>query len=180
LGVGSSTFIDDVPVRALPLIARHERGDVVLHHAHQRRVVVDRVNPVRELRVPHQRMAAHLLAILGGEVGNLIRSAEAELSAIGLRGIPLHGVLRRDGSELGALDDVLLGVVVADGQRSTNVRPAARNHGGIEGRGLTGPKTKSGDGRRAAGQSQSGGESREQHRQSLRHKANLYTAMLSF
>jgi hypothetical protein len=110
------TLVDNVPVRALSLVSAHYSVDVVLHHAHQRRVIVDLVYPSRQLRIPYKSMASHLLVVLRGKVGNLVGATEAELSAVWLGGIPLHSILRCDGTELGTLDEVLFSVVVADGQ----------------------------------------------------------------
>lgn len=110
------TFVDYIPVSALATVSAHYLLDVVLHHAHERSVVVDLVDPVWELAVPDQRVASHLLAILRGKVCNGIGIAPVKLVAVGLSGIPLHSVLRRDGAEFRAADDVLLRIVVADGQ----------------------------------------------------------------
>lgn len=107
-------------MRAFSLVPGHHGVDVVLHHAHQGGVVVDLVHPVWQLGVPHEGVAAHLLSVLRRPVGNLVGAAEAELSTVGLGGIPLHGIFGCDGAELG-LDNVLFAVVVANGERSTDV-----------------------------------------------------------
>lgn len=118
---------------ALPLVVAHDGLDVVGHDLHQGRVAVDVGDPAGELAVPDEGVASHLLAVLGGEVGDLVGAAEGELALVGLGGIPLHGILRGDGAELVlVLDDVLLLVVVADRQGRADVLPATGNHGGIE------------------------------------------------
>jgi len=84
------TFINNIPMRALPLIPPHNLLNMIRHHLHQRLVVVDLVDPLRQLGVPDERVAAHLLAVLGGEVGDLVGAAPVELAAVGLRGVPFH------------------------------------------------------------------------------------------
>jgi hypothetical protein len=101
------TLIDNIPVRALSLVPSHDLLDVVLHNAYQRRVVVDLVDPTRQLAVPYKRVASHLLAalhslvyncrqvgvcniLLLGVVGNLVSAVEVELSTVGLGSIPFH------------------------------------------------------------------------------------------
>jgi hypothetical protein len=75
---------------------------------------------------------SYLLIVLGRKVRNSICISPVELATVGLCGIPFHGILRCDGTKLGAADDVLLGVVIADSQRSTNVGATARFDGSIE------------------------------------------------
>jgi hypothetical protein len=157
------TFINDVPVGAFALVSSHDGLNMVLHDAHEGSVVVDLVDPVGQLRVPDQSMAAHLLAILGCKVGDLVGVTEAELSTIWLCCVPLHRILRCDAAEF-RLDEVRLGVVIANRQRSTNVRATTRNHCSLKSRSLTRLKAEGRDSSCAAGQRQSGGESREQHR----------------
>lgn len=93
---------------ALPTVSSHDLVDVVGHDLDQGGVVEAAVgHPTRELRVPDKSMAANVLAVLACPVHVLIGGAPVELPAVRLGGIPLLGVLRRDGAELAA-DDVLL------------------------------------------------------------------------
>jgi hypothetical protein len=92
-------------VGTLALIASHDRLDVIFHNAHQGGIVVDLAHPARQLAVPHQGMASHLLPILCRKVGYLIGTVEAELTPVGLGGIPLHSILGCDGTKFG-LDDI--------------------------------------------------------------------------
>lgn len=58
---------------------------------------------------------SYLLIVLGRKVRNSICLSPIELAPIGLCGVPLHSILRRNGTEFRTADDVLLGVVIADG-----------------------------------------------------------------
>ena len=141
-------------MRTLPLIPSHNLLDMILHHTHHfvsvydvsiyltstptwesltRRVIINRIHPLRQLTIPDQRMAPHLLFILRRKIRNRVGVGPAELPAVGLRGIPLHGVFGRDGTELCAFNKVLLRVVRADGQRGADVGAAPGEHGGVEG-----------------------------------------------
>jgi len=127
------TLVDHVPVGALPLVLAHDGVDVVGHDVDQGGIVEAALgDPGGQLRVPHEGMAADLLAVLDGPVDVLVGAGEGELAAAGLGGVPLLGVLGRDGAEL-ALDDGLLGGVAAQGQGGTNVLAAGSHHGRVEG-----------------------------------------------
>lgn len=43
------TLVDNIPVRALSLVPSHNGLDVILHYTHQRRVVIDLINPIGKL-----------------------------------------------------------------------------------------------------------------------------------
>ena len=58
------TLIYNIPVCAFALVSSHDLLDVVLHNTYQRRVVVDLVNPARQLAVPYKRVASHLFAAM--------------------------------------------------------------------------------------------------------------------
>lgn len=93
------TFVDNIPVRAFSSVPSHDLVDVVLHDIHQRSIVVNLVYPARQLAVPDQCMASHLLAVLRREVRNCISSAPVELILVRLSCVPFHRILRRDGAE---------------------------------------------------------------------------------
>lgn len=160
----------------LPLVSSHDLLDVVLHDTHQRCIVVDLAYPIRQLAVPHQSVTTQLLVILRGEVGNLIGIAPAELTATGLSSIPFHGIFGRNGTKLGALDQVLLGVVRADRERSANIRTTLRNDGGIKCGGLAGFETVRWNGRDAAGKCQRSCQTVEQHRDCYEENACIVRA----
>ena len=127
------TFVNHIPVVALPLVAPHDRVDVVRHDLDQRRVVEVAVGyPVGQLRVPDEGVAAQVLLVLRRPVDVLVGGAKVELAAVRLGLVPFLGVLGRDGAEF-ALDDVLLLLVVANGQRGADVFAAGGHHGGVEG-----------------------------------------------
>ncbi len=64
---------------------------------------------------------SYLLSILRRKVRNSICIAPVELAPVGFCSIPFHSILGCDGTKLGAANDVLLGVVIANGQRGANV-----------------------------------------------------------
>jgi len=120
-------------VGALPLVPPHQLVDVVGHDRDQGGVVEVAVgDPAGQLRVPHEGVAADLLAVLRGPVDVLVGGAKVELAAAGLGGVPLLRVLGRDGAEL-ALDDVLLLCVAAHRQGRADVPAPRGHHGGVEG-----------------------------------------------
>jgi len=82
-------------------------------------------------------MAAQLLAILGRPVGDLVSAAPGELPTVGLDGIPLHGIFRRDAAKLVLVpDDALLGIVISNGQCSADVLLPFGDGSGVEAIGL--------------------------------------------
>lgn len=126
------TLVDDIPVVAFPLVTPHHRVDVVRHDLDQRRIVKVAVgHPAGQLRVPDEGVAAEVLLVLRRPVDVLVGGAKVELAAVRLGLVPFLGVLGRDGAEL-ALDDVLLLLIVADGQRGADVFAAGCDHGGVE------------------------------------------------
>jgi len=76
--------------------------DVVFDDRGEGSFVADVVDPARELRVPDKGVTTNELAIAGSPVDKGIGTAKVELTAVGFNGIPLHRVLRRKLTELGA------------------------------------------------------------------------------
>ena len=74
----------------------------------------------------------YLLSVLGCKVRDSICTSPVKLTPVGFCGIPLHRILGRNGTKLRTADDVLLGVVIADRQRSADVRTASRLDGSIK------------------------------------------------
>jgi hypothetical protein len=67
-------------------------------------------------------MASELLVVRLREIGVTIGIGKGEVVALGLGGVPFHGILGSDGVEvLGRLDDVLLDWVIADGEGGADV-----------------------------------------------------------
>lgn len=64
-------------------------------------------------------MAVNLLIILLSESDNCITTGKSEVVPGGLRGLPLHGVLRSDRIEV-LVDNPQLGWLIADGQCRAN------------------------------------------------------------
>lgn len=127
------TLIDNIPLVTDTLIPPHNGIDVSLHHLEQRGVVESAPgHPRRQLAVPDQSVAANLLAVLGGKSHDGVGVVEGEVPLGGLRGFPLHCVLRRDRPELG-LDNLLLLRVVPDREGSTDILLACGLEGGIKG-----------------------------------------------
>lgn len=158
------TLVHHIPMRALPLIPPHDLIDMIRHDRHQCRVVINAVNPTRQLGVPNQGVTSHLLLILRREVRNRISTTPGERPSGWFRGIPLHCIFRCDGPELCALDEVLLRVVGADSQRGADVGAALGNDGGVERGGLSSFVREGGDGGHAGSECQGVGEGCEQHR----------------
>ena len=94
-------LVDNVPGVDLALEVGHDLGDVVLHHIGELGLVGDLLDPVGELRVPDKSVATDELAVLGGEVDEVVTTVEVEVAVGGLGGIPLHAVLRGDLTEVG-------------------------------------------------------------------------------
>lgn len=68
----------------------------------------------------------------------LVSGTPIELAAVGLDGLPLHGVLGGDGSNLIlVVDDVDLSLVIAHGESSAEVLLASGLHGSLEASGLS-------------------------------------------
>ena len=82
--------------------------DVVLNGSLELVLVLDVLNPLRELRVPDKSVTADLEAVLGSKVDNLVSAGKVELALLRLGGIPLHGVLGGDLAEVGLDDGVVL------------------------------------------------------------------------
>lgn len=97
----------------LALVASNDVGDVVLDDLGQSSLVVDVLNPLRELGVPDQSVTSDLEAILLSKVDDLVEAAEVELALAGLGGIPLARVLGGDGAKV-SLDD---GGVLCDAEQ---------------------------------------------------------------
>jgi hypothetical protein len=85
-------LVDDVPCVDLALPASHQAVDVVGHDSGQGGLVTDLGDPAGKLRVPHSGVSTHELAVLGGEVDGLVTSAEVEVAARALSGVPLHAL----------------------------------------------------------------------------------------
>lgn len=103
-------LVDNVPGVDLALVTSSDVGNVVLNDRLELVLVVDVLDPLRQLRVPEEGVAADLDAVLLGKVDDLVGGAEVELALAGLSGIPLHRVLGGDLAEDG-LDGVgVLGV----------------------------------------------------------------------
>lgn len=75
-----------------------------------------------------------------------------------LSSIPLHGILRCDRAELSRLDDVLLAVVGADGERGTDIAASFGNDRSVEASSLSSFEAVRRDGGDAAGECQSGSQ----------------------
>jgi hypothetical protein len=71
------TLVHNIPVCAFSLVSPHGLLDVVLHDTYQGRVVVDLVDPVRQLAVPYKCVASHLFAAIHLSVCNYPRWVEA-------------------------------------------------------------------------------------------------------
>lgn len=103
----------------LALVAANDVGDVALNDLGQSSLVVDVLNPLRELRVPDQSVSSDLEAILSSKVDDLVEASEVELALAGFSGIPLGRVLRRNGTKVGLDNSSVLGnakeVRVGDG-----------------------------------------------------------------
>ena len=128
------SLVDDIPVRALALVTAHDSIDVVAHDRLQGLVVPVAVgNPAGKLAVPNKSVAAKLHATRGSGVGVLVGGSPVELAAIGLDGLPLHGVLGGERAEfaLGVENGVLLGVT-ADSDGGTEVLLAGSLHGVVK------------------------------------------------
>lgn len=76
----------------------------VLNDGGQGRLVADVAHPARELRVPHQSVAADRLVVLLRPIDEVVGAAVAHGAARGLGGVPLHRVLRGELAKVG-LDD---------------------------------------------------------------------------
>ena len=94
-------LVDHVPLGDAPAIVADDGLDVELG------LLVELVavpalarDPARQLLVPQQRMTAHLLAVLLGELDEAVGVGEVELSPLGLEVLHLHHVLGRQGVEV--------------------------------------------------------------------------------
>lgn len=73
--------------------------------------------PAREPLVPNQVVAVYLLTVGDRDVDNGICSFPLEMILCRFCKIPLHGVLRGHGTEVGrVIENALLGLILADGQ----------------------------------------------------------------
>jgi len=108
---------------ALVLVSASDFLDVVLHDGNQRLVVKAALtDPGGELRVPDQSVAAHFFVVAVGKVCYGVCAGKGKVVALGLGGLPFHGIFGGDGVEVGAgLDDALFDGVVADGQGCADV-----------------------------------------------------------
>ena len=75
-------LVDDVPVQDLALVATRDVGDVILDHGGEGGFVVDVLDPLRELGVPEEGVAADLLAVGSGKVDDLVGAVEVELRQV--------------------------------------------------------------------------------------------------
>lgn len=85
--------------------------------------------------MPNESVAVNLLLLCNSVVADSVSTSEGELTASWLSGLPLHGILRSDGSEvIVVVDDGALSSVdwVADGQGSTNKGAALGNDGTVK------------------------------------------------
>jgi hypothetical protein len=83
-------------------------------------------------------MASQLVTSRGGGGSVLVSRAPVELAAVGLDGLPLHGVLGGDGANfILVVDDVGLSLIIAHGESSTEVLLASGLHGSVEASGLS-------------------------------------------
>ena len=101
------TFVDDVPLAHLALVAADDFVDVTFHDVEELRagvVVVVLVavggNPFGQLDVPHECVAAHGHAVAGGEVDEAVGAAEVPGVLRGMYGVELHAVLGHDHVEV--------------------------------------------------------------------------------
>lgn len=74
----SEDLVDDIPLKDLALVAGDHGLDVVLDDRGEGRAIVDVLNPLRQLRVPEKSVATDKLAVLSGEVDDLVSVAEGE------------------------------------------------------------------------------------------------------
>ena len=95
----------------LALVLSHDGLDVLLHDALELGLVLDGGNPGRQLGVPDSGVTTDELVVGSGVLDKSIGSGEGELALLALGGIPLHGVLRGDLTEVG-VDDGGIGLVV--------------------------------------------------------------------
>ncbi|KAI6758703.1 hypothetical protein HG530_010943 [Fusarium avenaceum] len=119
---------------ALPLVPSHNGVDMVPHDRLKGLVVPVSVrNPAGQLAVPNQSVAAEFEASRSGSIGVLVSRAPVELTAVGLDGLPLHGVLRGDGSKLIlVVENVGFLIVIANGKSSAKVLLTSSLHGGLK------------------------------------------------
>lgn len=97
-------LVGDVPLVDLAGVPTDDGGDVVLQHGPG--VVAgpglgSLVDPSGVLAVPEQRVAAHRLSVLTGELHDEVGAAEVVDTLFGVDQLPLHVVLGRDRVELG-------------------------------------------------------------------------------
>ncbi len=102
-------LVDHVPGVDLAPVVRGDLRDVVEHRLAQRGPL-HRLRPGRLLRVPQQRVPAHVHAVRHGVVEDLVAAGVAELALGRLGRVPLHLVLRRDRRELAVEDPGVDGV----------------------------------------------------------------------
>ena len=121
---------------------------MVVHDLNHRLIVEVAIgDPSRQLRVPDQvlmhpistylktiataitNMAMDLVAMVGGKVNVTISVIKGEVASLWLRSVPLLGVLRGDGVEIGlVLNDGQLLVIATKSQSSTDEAPSALAH----------------------------------------------------
>ena len=103
-------FVDNVPGVAAAAPVLNQVGDVVLEDA-DHGLVGDAAGhevkePGRVLVVPAQVVAAHVLAVVLGNVNDDVTTGVGEVVALGLRVLPLHVVGGGDGAEdAGVVED---------------------------------------------------------------------------
>ena len=74
-------LVDDIPLQDLALVVGDDGGDVVLDDLGQGVAVIDLGHPVGQLAVPEEGVATHELAVLEGEVDDLVGVGEVERTA---------------------------------------------------------------------------------------------------
>lgn len=66
--------------------------------------------------MPDEGVAAKLFAVRGCVISNSICAAEGEIPAVRFSGVPFHGVLRRDRSNVSmVVNDLSLSRIIANG-----------------------------------------------------------------
>lgn len=110
-------LVEHVPVETLALVVVHDVVDVALHDLGQGLAVPRaRGDPVGQLRVPHERVAAENLAVAASSTGSDVALRIGEAAAGALGGIPLLAVLGDELAELALVaEDVHVGRVALAG-----------------------------------------------------------------
>lgn len=103
-------LVDNVPGVDLALEVGHDLGDVVLHDVGKGGLIVDVLDPLGKLGVPDKGVATDEVAVLAGEVDEVVTTGEVEVALAALGSIPLHGVLGSKLTKVGLDNGSSLGI----------------------------------------------------------------------